>query len=128
MSSVQHIDALAPYSIHLIVAGFNPNDGRGGTTRTISTLTRFDWRLLIDDQPASSAEESGLTEVITDRPSSRRASSPMLASEISGEPEAKVKQHKLSADAGGGYSLSVPKGQHKLSALQPFWRSRPRRS
>jgi len=32
----------------------NPNDGSGGTTRTISTLTRFDWRLLIDDQPTVS--------------------------------------------------------------------------
>ncbi len=32
----------------------NPNDGSGGTTRTVSTLTRFDWRLLIDDQPTVS--------------------------------------------------------------------------
>lgn len=35
----------------LNVEALNPNDGSGGTTRTISTLTRFDWRLLIDDQP-----------------------------------------------------------------------------
>jgi hypothetical protein len=32
----------------------NPNNGSGGSTRTISTLTRFDWRLLIDDQPTIS--------------------------------------------------------------------------
>jgi hypothetical protein len=38
----------------LNVEAFNPNDGSGGTTRTISTLTRFDWRLLIDDQPTVS--------------------------------------------------------------------------
>ena len=32
----------------------NPNDGSGGSTKTVSTLTRFDWRLLIDDQPTIS--------------------------------------------------------------------------
>jgi hypothetical protein len=43
-----------PASFVLNVEARNPNDGSGGTTRTISTLTRFDWRLLIDDQPTIS--------------------------------------------------------------------------
>ena len=43
-----------PARFILNVAARNPNDGRSGTTRTISTLTRFDWRLLIDDQPTVS--------------------------------------------------------------------------
>jgi hypothetical protein len=41
-------------SFLLNVEALNPNDGSGGTTRTVSTLTRFDWRLLIDDQPTIS--------------------------------------------------------------------------
>jgi hypothetical protein len=36
------------------VGARNPNDGSGGSTQTTSTLTRFDWRLLIDDQPTIS--------------------------------------------------------------------------
>ena len=43
-----------PARFLLNVEARNPNDGSGGTTRTISTLTRFDWRLLIDDQPTIS--------------------------------------------------------------------------
>jgi len=43
-----------PASFVLNVEARNPNDGTGGTTRTISTLTRFDWRLLIDDRPTIS--------------------------------------------------------------------------
>jgi len=43
-----------PARFLLNVEARNPNDGTGGTTRTISTLTRFDWRLLIDDQPTIS--------------------------------------------------------------------------
>jgi len=43
-----------PARFLLNVEARNPNDGSGGTTRTISTLTRFDWRLLIDDQPTVS--------------------------------------------------------------------------
>jgi len=55
------IQLLAAFRNHRLPARFllnvearNPNDGSGGTTRTISTLTRFDWRLLIDDQPTIS--------------------------------------------------------------------------
>ncbi len=40
-----------PARFRLNVEAYNPNDGSGGSSRTISTLTRFDWRLLIDDQP-----------------------------------------------------------------------------
>ena len=43
-----------PARFLLNVEARNPNDGSGGTTRTISTLTRFDWRLLIDDRPTIS--------------------------------------------------------------------------
>lgn len=43
-----------PARFLLNVEALNPNDGSGGSTRTISTLTRFDWRLLIDDQPTIS--------------------------------------------------------------------------
>jgi hypothetical protein len=43
-----------PASFTLSVEARNPNDGTNGTTRTVSTLTRFDWRLLIDDQPTIS--------------------------------------------------------------------------
>ncbi len=41
-------------SFVLKVEALNPNDGQGGTTRTHSTLTRFDWRLLIDEEPTIS--------------------------------------------------------------------------
>lgn len=41
-------------SFVLNVEALNPNDGQGGTSRTLSTLTRFDWSLLIDDQPTIS--------------------------------------------------------------------------
>lgn len=43
-----------PVRFLLNVEARNPNDGSNGTTRTVSTLTRFDWRLLIDDQPTVS--------------------------------------------------------------------------
>lgn len=43
-----------PARFLLNVEARNPNDGSGGSTKTISTLTRFDWRLLIDDQPTIS--------------------------------------------------------------------------
>jgi hypothetical protein len=43
-----------PVRFLLNVEARNPNDGTNGTTRTLSTLTRFDWRLLIDDQPTIS--------------------------------------------------------------------------
>lgn len=43
-----------PARFLLNVEALNPNDGTSGTTRTVSTLTRFDWRLLIDDQPTIS--------------------------------------------------------------------------
>ena len=43
-----------PARFLLNVEARNPNDGSSGTTRTVSTLTRFDWRLLIDDQPTVS--------------------------------------------------------------------------
>lgn len=43
-----------PARFLLNVEARNPNDGSSGSTRTISTLTRFDWRLLIDDQPTIS--------------------------------------------------------------------------
>jgi hypothetical protein len=43
-----------PARFLLNVEALNPNDGTGGTTRTISTLTRLDWRLLIDDRPTVS--------------------------------------------------------------------------
>jgi len=33
------------------VLAVNPNDGTGGTTRTVSTLTGLECRLLIDDKP-----------------------------------------------------------------------------
>jgi hypothetical protein len=39
-----------PARFLLNVEARNPNDGSGGSTKTVSTLTRFDWRLLIDDQ------------------------------------------------------------------------------
>jgi hypothetical protein len=40
-----------PARFLLNVEARNPNDGSNGTTRTVSTLARLDWRLLIDDQP-----------------------------------------------------------------------------
>ena len=43
-----------PTRFLLNVEARNPNDGSGGSTKTVSTLTRFDWRLLIDDQPTIS--------------------------------------------------------------------------
>ena len=43
-----------PARFLLNVGAVNPNDGSGGSTRTVSTLTRFDWRLLIDDRPTIS--------------------------------------------------------------------------
>ncbi len=43
-----------PARFLLNVEARNPNDGSEGSTRTVSTLTRFDWRLLIDDKPTVS--------------------------------------------------------------------------
>ena len=43
-----------PARFLLNVEARNPNDGTEGTTRTVSTLTRFDWRLLIDGKPTVS--------------------------------------------------------------------------
>lgn len=43
-----------PARFLLQVEARNPNDGTGGSPRTVSTLTRFDWRLLIDDRPTIS--------------------------------------------------------------------------
>ena len=43
-----------PARFLLNVEARNPNDGSGGSPKTVSTLTRFDWRLLIDDQPTIS--------------------------------------------------------------------------
>lgn len=40
-----------PASFVLDVLAVNPNDGTGGTTRTASTLTSLECRLLIDGQP-----------------------------------------------------------------------------
>jgi hypothetical protein len=60
-SIVDGIQLLAAFRTRRLPARFllnvearNPNDGSGGSTRTISTLTRFDWRLLIDNQPTIS--------------------------------------------------------------------------
>ena len=40
-----------PVEFVMDVLALNPNDGTGGTTRTVSTLTRLECRLLIDDRP-----------------------------------------------------------------------------
>lgn len=40
-----------PASFTLNIEALNPNDGTGGSTPTTSTLTSFEWRLLIDDRP-----------------------------------------------------------------------------
>lgn len=40
-----------PASFVLNVEALNPNDGTGGSPRTSSTLTSFEWRLLIDGRP-----------------------------------------------------------------------------
>lgn len=43
-----------PARFRVDVEARNPNDGTEGSTRTVSTLTRFDWRLLIDGRPTVS--------------------------------------------------------------------------
>jgi len=43
-----------PASFTLNIEAFNPNDGTGGSPQTSSTLTSFEWRLLIDDKPTVS--------------------------------------------------------------------------
>lgn len=55
------INLLAGYNRKKLPAGFtlnikalNPNDGTGGSPQTTSTLTSFEWRLLIDDKPTVS--------------------------------------------------------------------------
>lgn len=40
-----------PVELVLDVLAVNPNDGTGGTTKTVSTLTGLEARLLIDDKP-----------------------------------------------------------------------------
>lgn len=40
-----------PASFILNIEALNPNDGTGESTPTTSTLTSFEWRLLIDDRP-----------------------------------------------------------------------------
>lgn len=52
------ISLMAAYRNKKLPAGFtlnieaiNPNDGTGGSPQTSSTLTSFEWRLLIDDKP-----------------------------------------------------------------------------
>lgn len=47
-------DRRLPASFTLDVEARNPNDGSGGSTRTVSTLTSFEWRLLIDNKPTVS--------------------------------------------------------------------------
>lgn len=55
------ISLMAAYRNKKLPAGFtlniealNPNDGTGGSPQTTSTLTSFEWRLLIDDKPTVS--------------------------------------------------------------------------
>jgi hypothetical protein len=45
-----------PVSFVLDVLAVNPNTGSGGTTRTVSTLTSLECRLLIDGQPTVVAD------------------------------------------------------------------------
>lgn len=47
-------DRRLPAGFTLDVEARNPNDGTGGSTQTVSTLTSFEWRLLIDDKPTVS--------------------------------------------------------------------------
>lgn len=47
-------DRRLPASFILNVEARNPNDGTGGSTQTVSTLTSFEWRLLIDNKPTVS--------------------------------------------------------------------------
>jgi hypothetical protein len=57
-SIMDGINLMASYSQKKLPAGFvlnieavNPNDGTGGSPQTSSTLTSFEWRLLIDGRP-----------------------------------------------------------------------------
>jgi hypothetical protein len=57
-SMMDGINLLAAYNSKKLPASFvlniearNPNDGTGGAPQTASTLTSFEWRLLIDDKP-----------------------------------------------------------------------------
>lgn len=43
-----------PMTLTLNVAAINPNDGKSGMRSSSSTMTSFDWRLLIDDVPTIS--------------------------------------------------------------------------
>jgi hypothetical protein len=47
-------DRRLPAGFTLNVEASNPNDGTGGSTKTVSTLTSFEWRLLIDNKPTVS--------------------------------------------------------------------------
>jgi len=40
-----------PAQFTLFVAAKNPNDGTGGSTKTVATLTSFAWNLRLDDTP-----------------------------------------------------------------------------
>jgi len=51
-----------PVEFVLNVAAKNPNDGTGGTKATSATITRLQWRLLIDDVPTV---EGDITSPIT---------------------------------------------------------------
>jgi hypothetical protein len=45
-----------PSDFVLNVSARNPNDGKGGTPQTTATLSRLDWRLLIDDAQTVSGD------------------------------------------------------------------------
>ncbi len=47
-------DRRLPAGFTLNLEALNPNDGTGGSTQTVSTLTSFEWRLLIDGKPTVS--------------------------------------------------------------------------
>lgn len=52
-----------PADFVLEVLAVNPNDGSGGTTRTVSTLTSLDFRLLIDNEPTITGDIDKAVEI-----------------------------------------------------------------
>jgi hypothetical protein len=52
-----------PATFTIDVEAFNPNDGTGGSPQTSSTLTSFEWRLLIDDKPTISGNIKNPIEI-----------------------------------------------------------------
>jgi len=52
-----------PAELVLEVAAVNPNDGSGGSSRTTSTLTALDGRLLIDGKPTVKADIERAIEI-----------------------------------------------------------------